>query len=323
MKRDNLRIVTFKWVVAVPFLLLTGCATPKFLKTKEKGPSPADTVVHSAEPAYRMRERMLSAPTRPEEEEIIVVEPEEKAKPSGAEYTVRKGDCLYWIAKRYNVKFSELLEANNLSKDAKLAVGQKIFLPGVTEAQLKSFSLEGSSYKVQRGDCLSSIAQKYGLSVRELKVANNLKSDKIVAGKTLTIPERGRFSGKVNGKAPASRALKEFVVDKDGYYKVQKGDSLSAIATRAKVSVADLQDWNNILEPQKLQIGQSVKVRGVHSKAPIFQELPKEVVAPVQPLGASQSAGQSVVSEPSKYDFLDDADFFGKIDDIPVVQVHE
>ncbi len=49
-------------------------------------------------------------------------------------------------------------------------------------------------------------------------------------------------------------------------YKVRRGDSLSVIAMRNKVSVRDLQKWNNISDPRKLRAGQTLTL--FHSAAP-------------------------------------------------------
>ncbi|MEM9161413.1 MAG: LysM peptidoglycan-binding domain-containing protein, partial [Verrucomicrobiota bacterium] len=49
--------------------------------------------------------------------------------------------------------------------------------------------LEGKTYRIQKGDTLSSIAKRNGVSVGDLKRANGLRSDTIIAGQSLEIPE--------------------------------------------------------------------------------------------------------------------------------------
>lgn len=49
---------------------------------------------------------------------------------------------------------------------------------------------DASSYKVQPGDSLGKIAVKFGVSLKALREANNLSSDKIIAGQSLAIPKK-------------------------------------------------------------------------------------------------------------------------------------
>ncbi|MDR2200576.1 MAG: LysM peptidoglycan-binding domain-containing protein [Puniceicoccales bacterium] len=309
-------------ILIMGIVLLAGCQTPSLLqRSSSKGPSPEDTFIKRSDSTSAARERVFTEPLRPEPEEVLIVEPEIVEIPKepvkqwvGADYTVQRGDCLYGLAKRYGLRVQDLLEANSLEKSAKLFVGQKLILPGVTEEQLlRSRSTE---YVVQRGDCLSKIAQKYGLKVREIKAANGMKSDRIIAGKRLIIPERGRYAQHKN--ATPAKTQKPFVVDDNGYYTLQRGDVLSKVAARAKVTVADLQKWNNITDPSRIQIGQKILV-----KPKMITETINSIHSePTAPTTTSFPVAQKEVPL-RRYDFIDDADFFGKIDEIPILQVHD
>jgi LysM repeat protein len=326
MKRILISLV--KCILGVAVVLLSGCATPSFFQDRAPGPSPEDTIIRRNFTVDRMAspERVIAAPLRPEPEpeEVLIVEvdrEEIKAEPAGAVYVVKKGDCLSWLAKKYNVRFQDLLKANALDKNAKLFVGQRLILPGVTEEQLAQTSTSPTEYVVQKGDCLSKIAQKYGLKVHEIKAANAMKSDRIVAGKKIIIPERGRYANSKGEKGkPPAKVEEAFAVDVDGYYTLKKGDMLSKIAARAKVSVSDLQKWNNISDPAKIRAGQKIIVRQKISQP--VNVAPKP--AALSPSGESNATPESAKTLPvRRYDFMDDADFFGKIDEIPIVQVHE
>jgi LysM repeat protein len=323
MKRILVSLV--KGILGVVVVALSGCTTPSFFRDAPKGPSPEDTIIRRESDAGRevKRERPIAAPLRPEPEpeEIVVVEPEKepaKMESTGAMYTVQKGDCLSWLAKKYGVRFWDLLEANSLDKNAKLFVGQKLILPGVTEEQLAQAAAP-VEYVVQKGDCLSKIAQKYGVGVSEIKVANGMKNDRIVAGKKIIIPERGRYAyrGGKKGKKLPPKADETFAVDADGYYIVKKGDVLSKIAARAKVNVSDLQRWNGLSDPAKIRVGQKIIVK---------QKIPAPVNAaakpPVTPVFSEPNPVAGSLSSVGR-DAMDEVDFFGKIDEIPIVQVHE
>lgn len=100
-------------------------------------------------------------------------------------HTVKKGETLASIARKYHVSVSNLKKWNNLRKDT-LRVGQKltIYSSGGPMASSDSNSKAvGSSspkyHTVKAGETLASIAKKYNTSISNLKKWNNLKSDKI------------------------------------------------------------------------------------------------------------------------------------------------
>jgi LysM repeat protein len=101
-------------------------------------------------------------------------------------YTVRKGDTLGHIAQRHGVSTAKLRHANSLSSDL-IGVGQKLKIPaqdGATTAVTSACN----PYLVQAGDTLGRIALTHGISVSQLKRANNLSSDVIHIGQTLYTP---------------------------------------------------------------------------------------------------------------------------------------
>ncbi len=85
----------------------------------------------------------------------------------------------------------------------------------------------GDTYVVQKGDTLYSIALKYNTTVSELQQLNNLTSNILSAGQVLKLPSKK-------------------IVEQDGIYIVQDGDSLYSIANKYNVSVNDLIDANNL-----------------------------------------------------------------------------
>ena len=83
-------------------------------------------------------------------------------------------------------------------------------------------------YRVRRGDSLSVIAHRFGISVRALKSLNNLSGSLIRVGKRL------RVSGKIHGREDAR------------WYRVRRGDNLWSIAKRFRVSVRKLKTLNDL-----------------------------------------------------------------------------
>ena len=93
-------------------------------------------------------------------------------------YTVQRGDSLYSISRQFNTTVHAIKELNNLSSNL-LSVGQVLRIPS-------NETLE-TTYVVQRGDSLYSIAKKYDTTVDKLKELNNLTSNLLSIGQILII----------------------------------------------------------------------------------------------------------------------------------------
>ena len=111
------------------------------------------------------------------------------------EYTIVRGDTLGTIAKRNNVTLSALRKANPGVDAGKIRPGQKIQIPaGDTSAKSPSTGLNtvesgsGKTYTVKAGDNLTKIARAHGVTVSQLRAANDLKTSMVNAGQKLKIP---------------------------------------------------------------------------------------------------------------------------------------
>ena len=107
-------------------------------------------------------------------------------------HVVQRAETLSGIATRYGTSMAALRELNKLKKDG-VWVGQRLKVPAGKKAaapvQTKAKSTKPGKHKVTRGDTLSSIAARYGVSVSELKRVNKLKSDVAPLDRTLIIPQ--------------------------------------------------------------------------------------------------------------------------------------
>ena len=168
----------------------------------------------------------------------VYTKPDDMVVPNYISYTVKKGDTLYSIAKKYGVSADTIIQDNNL-KNSNLSVGQILRIRSgegeVLECFGEDYNDSISNYKtyiVQKGDSLYTISRKYGISVDDIKRVNNLKSNTLSIGQELLIPSN----------------------DLD-YYTVQRGDSLYSIAKKFGISVDYLKRKNN-LTSNTLSIGQ-------------------------------------------------------------------
>ena len=139
-------------------------------------------------------------------------------------YTVKAGDSLWKIANQYGLTVAELKNLNGLTSD-NLSIGQ------ILKISNSSSSNNSNTYTVKAGDSLWNIANKYGITVSELKNLNGLTSDNLSIGQILKVP---------NGF---------------NTYTVKSGDSLWSIANRYGITVNELKNLNG-LTSNTLMIGQ-------------------------------------------------------------------
>ena len=122
---------------------------------------------------------------------------------------------------------------------------------------------------VENGDTLGALATRHRVPVSVLRSTNDIKGDMIRVGQKLRLPRDEQLLVDPLYVAAASelqRLQSGLIASERLIHKVRSGESLSVIAKRYKVSTRDLQKWNNISNPHKLRIGQSLTL--FHSPAP-------------------------------------------------------
>jgi len=225
-----------------------------------------------------------AAPTeKPTIAETKQVEKQEKAAqatktaPKKAHYTyhtVRRGETLIGIAGNYNVTPTDLADWNGIPSDANVLIGQKLKIrtdgeksnetvasnetPTRESSRRRGVTTTSSRYethKVRSGESLIAIADRYGVSVEDLKAWNprGVNGDVILAGAKLKIYSEAPSKGDAR---KSSRASKSTVKT----YKVRRGDTLTEIADKFGVSVADLRRSNPKVSERNLRVGQRIRI---------------------------------------------------------------
>jgi LysM repeat protein len=213
-------------------------------------------------------------------------------------YQVSTGDTVGAIAARYGSTIQAIIIANGLNGNALIFPGQQLIIPlsriptATTTATATSvrptatlvpatrtpsatatmFTGQMILYIVQPGDALSTIALRFGTTVRAIAQANNILNLQLVfAGQRLNIPSRGvvqppRPTATATRTAtlrPASTATTPPrptptipVVNGGIRYIVQPGDNLYLIAIRYRVTITALVQANQLANPNRIFVGQ-------------------------------------------------------------------
>lgn len=158
----------------------------------------------------------------------------------GGTYTVVSGDTLIRIGSKTGIDWVQIAELNHIGQPYTIYPGQVLQLPG--GAVNPSPAPSSGEYTVQKGDTLSGIAAKYGVSWQTLQALNGLADpNKIYPGQVLKVPGAGN--------APAGQS-----------YTVKSGDTLSGIAAKFGTSWQHLAQINNLSNPNLIYPGQVLKV---------------------------------------------------------------
>ena len=172
------------------------------------------------------------------------------------EHTVKRGENLSLISKRYKVKIQDITSMNRISAKKYLQPGQKLQIPtqGYDE-YVKSLINTSNTTKiyhtVRTGDTLSEIASKYRTSIKKIKKWNGIRENDnvIYVGKKLIIFISANEYEKINTN-----------VKKTINYKVRYGDSLSKISYKFGVRITDIRKWNN-LNSDLIKVGQDLVIK--------------------------------------------------------------
>jgi len=218
-------------------------------------------------------------------------------------YTVQRGDSASVVAQRFGITTAELLEANNLSPNDILSLGQELRIPtgpGVPEptaeatetagltptqvpatanpsptpppasAQTPSATRTPVIHVVKEGEHLGIIAPMYGLDQATVARANGISvSDILQIGQELIIPIEDANEEGEGGPSREEELVAPLV------HVVEQGDVLGRIALRYGVTVEELVAANGISETTVLRVGQELVI-------PISNAQPEETPAPTE-----------------------------------------
>ncbi len=163
-------------------------------------------------------------------------------------YTVKAGDSIYAISKKFGMTMAQLKSLNGL-KDNFIYPGQKLKVSGGSGSSSGGGS---GTYTVQSGDSIYAISKKFGMTMAQLKSLNGLKDNFIYPGQKLKVSGGGSSSSSSSGGS--------------GTYTVQAGDCVYTIARKHGMTMAQLKALNN-MSSDFVYAGQKLKVSGGSSSS--------------------------------------------------------
>jgi N-acetylmuramoyl-L-alanine amidase len=204
-------------------------------------------------------------------------------------HVVAPGESLSSIAAQDGLSVDQLAAANGLSPNAQLVAGSTVQIPpqqsagavasdsstGSTVTAQPASTAPSGSYVVQPGDTLSAIAARAGMSVDQLAALNGLNPNAyLIAGTALRLP--------------GSPGVEEASDDSGsgGSYVVAPGDTLSAIAARAGVTVNQLAALNGLNPNAYLISGTAIQLPSSSGTEFVSSDSSSSSAATAQPVGA-------------------------------------
>jgi LysM repeat protein len=206
------------------------------------------------------------------------------------EYTVKNGETMAGIAKKFHMSLTEMRSLNSLKKNYVKPKQRLLVYNGSAKPRFpESLALASTSttvvpaepekesppppsatslvYIVKSGECMAGIAQKQGCTVQNLMTWNNLSSQNLLVGQKLKIRSSGEASAIAESKPkamshPATTPVKSTAKTKAKvvWYTVQSGDNLWDIAEKYDATVSEIKKANKITNAQRLRAGQKIRI---------------------------------------------------------------
>ena len=190
---------------------------------------------------------------------------------SQSKHTVVKGETLYSISKKYNVKPDDILKLNPDAKDG-VKENTVLTLPSSVKVVATKTTLNKYEYQVQQGETLYAISKKIGISVDEMIKNNPTSKEGVAAGQLLAY-----FAPKKYISATSQVVKNDVIVKKEiaNLHTIQAEETKYSVSKKYGISIPELEELNPHIK-NVFEIGMQIRL----NKNTI---LPKVVVAEIQP----------------------------------------
>ena len=172
--------------------------------------------------------------------EVLYLKPKKK-KASVPTHLVQMGETMWLISQKYAVKLNSLYRKNLMDEGTEPKPGVVLQLQDKASIRPdtgRSIDKAQKTHIVLMGETLYAISKKYGVSVDDLKSANQLSTDQISRGQELIVPD----------------SQQNYLL-----YEVKSGDTLFGISKKFGKKVEEIKNWNQMAN-DGLQLGQKLKI---------------------------------------------------------------
>lgn len=224
-------------------------------------------------------------------------------------YTVKKGDGIYAIGRKFKVKALEIFKANPDVQSDNIFIGQELLVPFVTEETVDTKQLpkkkEFVDYVVSSGETLYGISQKVNITIDSLIKINPILQKGLKSGLIIQVPQIAKMSITQTNNHCLSSAdticdhskQMEKVIDKDSVksadflplpiieriddkhlirYKVKKSETLYFLSNKFNVAIDDIIAVNPILK-EGLRKGQIIYIPKNHETVSLAMALDSNI----------------------------------------------
>ena len=214
----------------------------------------------------------------PVEQELLFTEKlgqiDSKDRVTWQRHTIKNGETLSIIAKKYNLTIEALKSINDM-KNNQIIAGKTLIVPvasksashytqslvqrGSKRIERSEKNAEGEKvvHVVSEGDSLWNLSMKHKVSVRQIARWNSMApGDPIYPGKKLVIWSKTADAATAGANKQTTFSKQEVI--RKLSYRVRNGDSLAKIATKFNVKINDIVGWNSLKKEKYLQPGQAL-----------------------------------------------------------------
>ncbi|NLS38492.1 LysM peptidoglycan-binding domain-containing protein [Fructobacillus tropaeoli] len=211
-------------------------------------------------------------------------------------HTVANGETLSALASRFNTTVAQLASDNQIQNVDQIYQGQELII-GVANtnatSQNATTQTTENTYRVQAGDNLWTLAQKFGLSVDQLAQENNIKdANQIFVGQTLSVNKNGSQTSSQSAQTSTSQSVSSQTAAS------QAPASQSASSQAADSQAPASQTTSSQAAVSQAPASQSASSQATVSQAPASQTASSQVAVSEAP--ASQAAPTPVTSQQSQ-----------------------